>query len=114
MRKFALMSDQDDPISTPTARPKSDLPPSHLLRDAKLAFLARDLPTLDRLLGDLHAVGIKGGAVDRLRGLSAVARGDLGVGLQLLRQARADAKDDREIARAAVAYSIALGAAGHR
>jgi hypothetical protein len=114
MRELEPMAEDDEPSSEPTAGPKSDLPKVDLLRGAKAALLARDLPTLDRLLADLHANGVTGGAVDRLRGLSAVARGDLGVGLQLLRQARAEAKDDRAIARAAIAYSIALGAAGQR
>ncbi|MEO7093221.1 MAG: hypothetical protein ABI175_08220, partial [Polyangiales bacterium] len=82
--------------------------------DARRALVARDLVALEACLGNLEAAGGSACAIARLRGLAAVARGDLGGGFRLLRRARADAQSEREIARGSVAYAIALGAAGRR
>jgi hypothetical protein len=83
-----------------------------LAADVRRALASRDLPSLDASLSQLEAAGGSPCAIARLRGLSAVARGDLGGGFRLLRRARADAKSEREIARGSLAYAIALGAAG--
>lgn len=114
MRELQPMSEEEEPSSERVAPPKSEVPAADLVHRAKQALLSRDLPMLERVLAELETTGSTSGPIDRLRGLSAVARGDLGSGLALLRRARAEATDEREIARTAVAYAIALGAAGRR
>ena len=85
-----------------------------LVADARRALLDGDAAAFDFSLGQLETIVGATPAVMRLRGLSAVSRGELGVGLRLLRRTRADAPDEEAAARAGLAYAIALGVVGRR
>ena len=88
--------------------------PSELAAHARKALIARDLVSLDASLSKLELAGGSLTAIARIRGIAALARGDLPNGLRLIRVARAGSKTQGETARASLAYAIALGVAGLR
>jgi hypothetical protein len=101
------------PPSRPPARMPSEGPEAKLARKARDALLAGDAHGFESALNLLDGIASPN-ALARLRGLSAVSRGDVAKGLQLIREARASAHDERESARAALAFAIGLGALGRR
>ncbi len=83
--------------------------------DARAALRARDFVAVEACLAQLEAAGTGSKtAIDRVRGITALAKGDLPAGLRFLRRARADAKEPRSVAKATLAYAVALGVAGRR
>ncbi len=120
-----LVPDIVMPAPTPAEDEEEEPPPSHeppSVRDglrqladaARKALVTADHAGLEAALAAVEVVGGSRNAVTRVRGLAAVARGEVAAGLMLLRRARAQALTDEELARGALAHSIALEVAGKR
>ena len=78
------------------------------------ALRQNDLSAIDQLVASLRASGEQPQLADRLEALSALARGEMGNALRLLRGANERAKkgDPQECCRAALGLAIGLAAAG--
>ena len=81
---------------------------------ARAALIAKDYAALERSLTTLEQAGGSPAAIARVRGVAALARGDIAEGIRLVRRAQTTASNDDEIARGAAASAIALGVAGRR
>jgi hypothetical protein len=108
----AFTEDSAPPVA-PSRRMPSDSPQALLARKARTALLAGDAPRFEAALQELDGL-VAPSALARLRGLIAVSRGDVASGLKLIRDARASAQSEAEVARAALAFAIGLGALGRR
>ena len=107
--------DEDDVPPPPSVEPSSVREGlRQLAQAARKALVTADHVALESALTAMEVVGGSRNAVTRLRGLAAVARGEVEAGLVLLRRARAQALTEEELARGALAHSIALEVAGQR
>jgi len=81
---------------------------------ARQALFARDFTALDTALARLEAEGGSVPAIARVRGVAALARGNVAEGLRLIRRSRHGARSASEAARGALAAAVAYGVAGRR
>lgn len=108
----AFTEDSAPPVA-PSRRMPSDSPQAVLARKARTALLEGDARRFEAALEELEGI-VAPTALARLRGLAAVSRGDVASGLKLIRDARASAQSEAEVARAALAFAIGLGTIGRR
>jgi hypothetical protein len=106
-------TEESAPPAAPSRRMPSDSPQALLAREARTALLEGDARRFEAALDELDGI-VAPTALARLRGLIAVSRGDVASGLKLIRDARASAQSEAEVARAALAFAIGLGTLGRR
>ena len=106
-------TEESAPPAPPARRMPSDSPQAVLARKARAALLEGDAARFSAALDELEGV-VSPSALARLRGLLAVSRGDVASGLRLIRDARATAQSEGEIARATLTFAIGLGTLGRR
>jgi hypothetical protein len=85
-----------------------------LANAARRALESADLVGLDAALTAIETAFGPRAAVQRLRGIAALARGDVGKGLELVRASKHAARTDIERARGALACAIGFAVAGNR
>ncbi|MGZ3450594.1 MAG: hypothetical protein ACXVEF_13420 [Polyangiales bacterium] len=100
--------------SSPPGAPLSDHGLGELADVARRALGSADLAGLEAALAAIEVVGGSRTAVLRLRGIAALARGQISEGLKLVRASKSGAQSDRERARGALACAIGFAVAGNR
>lgn len=103
-----------DQLLVPSNTPQADHGLGELAVAARRALEGADLPALDAALSAIEIVGGSKTAVLRLRGIAALAKGQVGEGLKLVRAAKSAAQSDLERARGALACAIGFAVAGDR
>jgi hypothetical protein len=103
-----------DQLQVPSSTPSSDHGLGELAGAARRALESADIAALDAALAAIEVVGGSKTAVLRLRGIAALARGQVGEGLKLVRAAKKAAQSDLERARGALACAIGFAVAGDR
>jgi hypothetical protein len=103
-----------DQLQIPSSTPQSDHGLGELADAARRALGSADIAALDAALAAIEVVGGSKAAVLRLRGIGALARGEVGEGLKLVRAAKSAARSDLERARGALACAIGFAVAGDR
>jgi hypothetical protein len=113
-----LSADDTAEVHVDMGEPASSTSEEEALRltadSARRALLSRDFPALDTALSRLEAEGGSVPAIARVRGVAALARGNVAEGVRLIRRSRHGARTASEAARGALASAVAYGVAGRR